>query len=232
MSLPRGELVSAALSVEVPLHLTAALPEGGDGPFPVLIGLHGYAMTGDEMMEFLPRLAPEGFLLLSLQGPHSALVPGKERDGRAGFHWGVTPLVQEVRGLHRTAVEKAIAWAVSHGGDPARVSLAGFSQPVSHNYRLALDPPHGRPFRALVGICGGIPGEWGDGASPGGAGRPAAVFHASASEDPFYSPERISVFPDRLRARFASVTHRVYEGGHRIPSAALEEIRAFLAENG
>src|SRR5204862_4598100 len=126
---------------------------------------------------------------LSLQGPHSTLVPGKEREGRAGFHWGVTPRVQEVRGLHRSAVDKAIGWATSHGGDPARISLAGFSQPVSHNYRLAFDPPHGHPFRALVGICGGIPGEWADGASSGGANsdgaaRPTAVFHASASEDP------------------------------------------------
>jgi predicted esterase len=223
-------VLSDTLSLEVPLHLTARVP-AGVRPIPVLIGLHGYAMSGEEMMVFLPRLAPEGFLLVSLEGPQSALVPGSERQGKVGFHWGVSKRVEEVRGGHRACVAKAIAWAVEHGGDPDRVSLAGFSQPVSHNYRLALDPPHGRPFRALVGICGGIPGEWTDGATAAPA-RPTAVFHVSARSDEFYSPERIAVFPERLRARFASVTYRLYDGGHRIPSAALPDVRGFLAEHG
>lgn len=227
------ELLSEALSIAVPLHVTARRPRGVPRPFPILVGLHGYAMTGDEMMEFLPRLAPEGWLLVSVEGPHSTLVPGAERQGRAGFHWGVTPRVAEVRGLHRTAVTKAIDWAEAQGGDTARVSLVGFSQPVSHGYRLASDPPHDRPFRAVVGICGGIPGEWADGSdAPAGPPRPTAVFHASATEDPYYPRERIALFPERLGARFASVTHRLYHGGHRIPSASLEEIRAFLGTHG
>jgi len=61
---------------------------------------------------------------------------------------------------------------------------------VSHDYRLALDPPHGRPFRAVVGICGGIPGEWTDATTPEAGRNPAAVFHASATADPFYAPDR------------------------------------------
>jgi predicted esterase len=128
---------------------------------------------------------------------------------------------------------KAIAWAEAQGGDSARVSLVGFSQPVSHDYRLASDPPQGRPFKAVVGICGGIPGEWtADPDVPAGAPQPTAVFHASATEDPYYPQDRIATFPERLGARFASVTHRLYHGGHRIPSAALEEIRAFLEKHG
>jgi predicted esterase len=226
------ELLSEALSIAVPLHVTARRPRGAPKPFPILVGLHGYAMNGDEMMEFLPRLAPDGWLLVSVEGPHSTLVPGAERQGRAGFHWGVTPRVAEVRGLHRTAVTKAIAWAEAQGGDPARVSLVGFSQPVSHGYRLASDPPQGLPFRAVVGICGGIPGEWADGSSEVVSLQPTAVFHASATEDPYYPQDRIAMFPGRLGGRFSSVTHRLYEGGHRIPSAALEEIRAFLARHG
>jgi predicted esterase len=222
--------IDATLTVELPLHLSARVPDGS-GPFPVLIGLHGYAMSGAEMMEFLPRLAPEELLLVSLQGPQTALAPGGEKERKIGFHWGVSPRPEENRALHRSAVAKAIEWAVANGGDPDRVSLAGFSQPVSFGYRLGLHPPHGRPFRALVGICGGIPGEWASEPAPEET-TPTAVFHASATHDPYYPLERVAHYEEALRARYESVTYRLYDGGHRIPSAAIPDIRTFLAEHG
>ena len=37
-----------------------------------------------------------------------------------------------------------------------------------------------------------------------------------------------STDPAVLEPRFASVTHRLMAGGHRIPSAAIEEVRRFL----
>ncbi len=179
------------------------------------------------------RLAPPAFLLISAQGPHSTLVPGAEGAGaerKIGFHWGVAPKPEENRATHRKAVAEAIRWAIENGGDPARISLAGFSQPCSFNYRLALDPPHGFPFRAIVSICGGIPGEWTANAPGTAASKATAVLHISAKEDPFYSGERIAPFRERLAARFGDVTHSLYEGGHRIPSASNDEIRKFLAE--
>lgn len=231
---PPERLLSATLAISVPLHLTARPPlEAGDGRPPILIGLHGYAMKGEEMMAFLERLAPPDHLVVSLEGPHSTLIPAADGTPtpKSAFHWGVTPRVDEVRSGHRAAVEAAIRWAVETGGDPERVSLAGFSQPTSHNYRLAMNPPGGRPFRCVVGLCGGLPGEWMDGApdAPTEASKQTAVFHASTRSDQFYPMERIALFPPRLEARFRAVTFRVYDGGHRIPSAALDEARAFLA---
>ena len=54
---------------------------------------------------------------------------------------------------------------------------------------------------------------------------------AQRREDPFYAQERIALFPEKLAERFGAVTHRLYDGGHRIPSAALGDVRAFLLEH-
>ena len=63
--------VEASVPVQVPLRLLADLPEG-PGPFPVLLGLHGYAMRAKPFLGLMRQLAPEGFLLVSMQGLHSA----------------------------------------------------------------------------------------------------------------------------------------------------------------
>ncbi|HEV8268682.1 MAG TPA: hypothetical protein VGR00_10625, partial [Thermoanaerobaculia bacterium] len=102
----------------------------------------------------------------------------------------------------------------------------------SFNYRLALDPPHGRPFRAIVGICGGLPGEWlAENAMPEGtsASKRTAVLHVSTKDDPFYPASKIEPYGRHLAARFGRAEHRLYDGGHRIPSAAADVIRAVLA---
>jgi len=226
----------ATLTLEVPFRLLAVPPrEEVSGPPPVLVCLHGYAMDAETMKGLALRFTPPGFLLISVEGPHTTLAPGTDAppaEPKLGFHWGVSPRPQENRATHRKAVTAAVAWAIEHGGDPARVSLAGFSQPCSFNYRVALDPPHGRPFRALVAVCGGIPGEWKE-PSPGTpASQAAAVLHVSTKEDPYYSMERAAPFRERLAARFGDVTHLTCDGGHRIPSAANEEIRRFLALRG
>jgi predicted esterase len=222
--------------LELPFHLFAASPrEAVSGPAPVLLALHGYAMDAKTMLTLSLRFAPPAFLVISAQGPHSTLLPGAEGAGaerKIGFHWGVAPLPEENRATVRKAVAEAIRWAIELGGDPARISLAGFSQPCSFNYRLALDPPHGRPFRAIVSICGGIPGEWTANEPGTAASKATSVLHISVKEDPFYSMERIAPFRERLAARFGGVTHSLYDGGHRIPSAANGEVRRFLSDRG
>lgn len=224
--------LAATLTLGIPLPLVAVRPAGA-GPFPILLALHGYAQDAASMLPVARRLAPEGVLLVVPRAPHSTIVPGSETgpERRSGFHWGVAPDHAENRALHRAAVAAALAWAGENGGDLARAALLGFSQPCSFDYRLALDPPHGRPFRALVGICGGLPGEWND-APDGGAtdaSRAADALHVSTLGDPFYPLARIAGFSARLAARFRSATHLVLPGGHRVPSAAHRPVSRFLA---
>ena len=235
MSRPQ-RFVEDSVPVRVPLRLFADVP-AGSGPFPVLLGLHGYAMRAKPFLGLMRQFAPEGFLLVSMQGPHSAFVPGAELSaaGERGYHWGVSDTPADNQEGHRACLSAAIAWATARGGDPGRVSLAGFSQPCAHNYRASLDPPHGRPFRALIGLCGGLPGEWvekddrPEGTAPS---RECAALHVSTLDDPYYPPERIAGFGAMLGTRYRLARHAKYEGNHRAPSASFPEIRSFLSAEG
>jgi len=217
------------------MRLHAVVPPG-PGPHPLLLGLHGYAMRAMPFLGLMRRFAPERFLLVSLQGPHSAFAPGAELSakGERGYHWGVSETAADNQATHRACLEAAIGWAARNGGDLARVSLAGFSQPCSFNYRASLDPPHGRPFRALVALCGGLPGEWvgAEPPAPTPFSRETAVLHVSTESDPYYPPDRIAPFEGLLASRFRSARHLRYPGTHHAPSAAFEPVLAFLDAEG
>lgn len=221
--------VEAFLSVEVPLRLLARRPEG-PGPAPFLIGMHGYGMDAESLLGILWKVAPPTFLVVSLQGPHSTLVTGvDDAEQRKGFHWGVSPRVEDNRLVHRRAVVAAHAWAAENGGDPARAVLAGFSQPCSFNYRLAAAPPDGLHFAAVLTFCGGVPGEWTGPGEPTAASGAADVLHISTNHDPYYSPARIAPYREILTSRFRTASHLFYDGGHRVPSASFGAVRDFLA---
>jgi predicted esterase len=222
--------LETTLSVLVPLRLLAAGATEGPGPAPILIGMHGYGQDADSLLPILLHVAPPAFLVLSLEGPESAYLEGTNTSvPRRGFHWGVSTRPDDNRAVHRACVAEAVAWARGHGGDPERVLLFGFSQPCSFNYRLALTPPHGVPFRAIAAICGGIPGEWTSNEPGTGASRETDVLHVSTREDEIYSLDKTAPYRERLAARFRSATHSLYDGGHRVPSASADEVRAFLA---
>jgi predicted esterase len=225
--------MEASLSIPVPLRVLSSKAPLSERPWPVLIALHGYAQSADMLLPMAERMAPEGFLVVAVEGPFSTLLPGQAAGPQMerGFHWGVSPRNDENRAAHRAAVEKAIEWSVALGGDPDRISLLGFSQPCSFSYRLALEPPHGRPLHAVIGIAGGVPGEWlGADERPEGSesSRATAALHVSTREDPFYPLEKVALFEDHLRRRFRTAALHLFDGGHRIPKAAIEPIRALL----
>src|ERR1017187_478206 len=228
------KFVETTLSIRIPLRLLAAeAAEGRGSAAPILIGMHGYGQDADSLLPVLLRVAPPGSLVLSLEGPESAYLEDTDTFGaRRGFHWGVSTRHEDNRAVHRACVAEAISWAGAHGGDPERVLLFGFSQPCSFNYRLALAPPHGVPFRAIAGICGGIPGEWKSNDPGTGASRETDVLHVSTREDEIYSLDKIAHYRERLAARFRSAAHSLYVGGHRVPSASANEVKAFLAAHG
>ena len=91
--------------------------------------------------------------------------------------------------------------------------LLGFSQPVSLNYRFA--QAHPDAVRGVVGICGGLPGDWDD-QRPGRIG--ASVLHIARREDEFYTAERTEQYASRLRLRCDDVEFHLLEGTHRFPS--------------
>ncbi len=224
----------AVLSVPVPLHLYSEGPsEPSDGAFPAVVGLHGYAMSAPPLLALMRRFVPGRFLVVSLEGPFSAISPGEDLGAvkQTGYHWGASPRQDESRAVHRASVGAAVEWAVSRGADPARIVLVGFSQPCALNYRLALDPPHGRPFASLVALCGGVPGDWtaDDAGAATEASKATPVLHLSTRQDPYYPLEKVAAFRQRLLPRFPTVEHVLVDGGHRVPSESFEALRGFLS---
>lgn len=225
----------AVVSISVPLRLYSALPpEPGPGKAPVLLAMHGYAMTALPMLGLAKQFAPPSHLIVAIQGPQSAYAPDSSpEEPKVGFHFGVSPDAEDNRAVHRAAVAAAIEWAAGHGGDPSRVSLAGFSHSCSFNYRLALAPPHGAAFRAVVALCGGVPGDWTPDGPPGTSlSKATPVLHVSTREDEWYALEKSTSFKNRLAPRFGSVEQLFFDGGHRAPSAAFPAIREFLIAHG
>src|SRR5260370_38564246 len=76
-----------ALNAEIKLYYDLQLAR--PAPAPLLIALHGYGASKRQMMREAQAIAPEGFALATLQGPHQHLKEPKEEGGplRFGFGW-------------------------------------------------------------------------------------------------------------------------------------------------
>jgi predicted esterase len=109
------------------------------------------------------------------------------------------------------------------GIPPARRILVGFSQPVALNYRFAATHPEA--IRGVVGICGGLPGDWDDGAY-----QPvkASVLHIARIGDEYYPPSVTNQYEGRLRRRAADVEFHSIEGAHQVPSSAHQIVGPWL----
>ena len=181
------------------------------------------------MMREAQALAPGGFAMLSLQGPHQHLKEAKERGGplRFGFGWLTNFHPEESVAVHHRALREVIDSLTNDGlANPARIFLLGFSQTCALNYRFAFTHPD--RLRGVVGICGGLPGDW-DSSELYKQTR-ASIFHLSGERDEFYPPARVSDYGTRLRKRAEDVRFKSYNAGHEMVQAMRDDVRAWLNE--
>jgi len=179
------------------------------------------------MMRAVRRIDPDGFAVASLQGPHQHVVRPERADEALGygFGWLTNFKPDQSIGLHHNAVLRVVdELTAERVADPERVFLLGFSQAVALNFRFAFTYPE--RVRGVVGVCGGIPGDWGE------EGRYLSgdvdVLYVGGRADEFYGPERVEQNAEALRRRARSVDVRLYDTGHVFPRAANPDIRAWL----
>jgi phospholipase/carboxylesterase len=220
--------VDSTLKVETKLYYDLYEPTTGVSG-PLLVALHGYGANKRQMMREARQLAPQGFAIASLQGFHQHMKEPKEAGGplRYGFGWLTNFHPEDSIALHHRALLDLIALLVNEGvADAKRVFLLGFSQSCAINYRFAFT--HTDRLRGVVGICGGLPGDW----ETSGVYAPteAAVLHLHGTRDEFYPPARVSDYAARLRARARDVEMRDYDAEHEITPAMREDARAWLQE--
>jgi predicted esterase len=216
-----------ALSAEFKLYYDLHVPEVV--PAPLLIGLHGYGASKRQMMREARAIAPEGFAIASLQGPHQHIREPKEPGGplRFGFGWITNFRSEESVAVHHRALLDLIDLSTQEGlVDPRRIFLLGFSQSCALNYRFAFTHPH--VLRGVIGICGGLPGDWET--SELYRQTNAAVFHLSGQRDEFYPPERTANYGTQLKERAPDVTVKGYDATHEIVQPMRDDVRLWLAQ--
>jgi predicted esterase len=92
------------------------------------------------------------------------------------------------------------------------------------DYRFAFTHPN--VLRGVIGICGGLPGDWDANDTYTETG--AAIFHLAGEHDEYYGPERVAGYEAQLRQRAPDVLFRSYDAGHEISTAMRKDIREWL----
>jgi predicted esterase len=224
-----GEPLTNDLSLAAEMRLYYDLYAPGGAPAPLLLALHGYGSNKNWMMREARQHAPEGFAVAALQGPHQHMKEPRETGAplRYGFGWLTNFRPEESIAMHHKAVLNLISSLVLRGVARAdRVFLLGFSQSCALNYRFAFT--HRERLRGVVGICGGIPGDWET--NPAYGETRAAVLHLSGTRDEFYTPERVASHVEQLRRRVRDLETRAYDAAHEFVPQMRGDVRAWLAQ--
>jgi predicted esterase len=217
-----------ALHAEIKIYYDLQRPQRL--PAPLLIALHGYGSHKRQMMREAQQIAPEGFAIASLQGFHQHMKEPKEIGGplRFGFGWLTNFKSDESVALHHRALLDLIKTLTAEGvADRARIFLLGFSQSCALNYRFAFT--HTALLRGVVGICGGIPGDWDS--SQIYQPTTAAVFHLAGTRDEIYPPSRVELYRSQLERRARIVEFKSYDAEHEIVPEMRVDVRVWLSEN-
>lgn len=218
-------LTDRAVGAEIKVYYDLHTPE--ETPAPLLIALHGYGANKKQMMREARQMAPPNFAIAALQGFHQHMKEPKEPGGplRFGFGWLTNFHPEESVAIHHQVVLDVIKTLVADKVvDASNIFLLGFSQSCALNYRFAFT--HAGVLRGVIGICGGLPGDW----TTSESYRPteAAVFHLAGNQDEFYTPARVKEYSEQLRQRASDVTFRSYEGGHDFVPEMRGDISAWL----
>jgi predicted esterase len=213
--------LAARINLYYDLHSPAT------GPAPLLIALHGYGANKRQMMREAQQMAPEGFAIASLQGFHQHIKEPREPGGplRFGFGWLTNFRSEESVAIHHQALLDLIRALTDDGiADSRKIYLLGFSQSCALNYRFAFTHPE--HLKGVIGICGGIPGDWETNDRYHGSNLD--VFHLAGKQDEFYSPERVRDYEKQLASRARNVRFQSYDATHEIVPAMRGDVRQWL----
>lgn len=230
MSAPESSQIATVertLTAEIKLYYEVNKP--AVVPAPLLVALHGYGANKKQMMREAKQMAPESFAIVSLQGFHQHMKEPKAGGPlRFGFGWLTNFHPEDSVAVHHRALRDLIQTLTSEGvADPARIFLLGFSQTCALNYRFAFTHPD--LLRGVVGICGGLPGDWET--NKDYQPTEAAVFHLTGLQDEYYPPPRVADYGERLGLRAQSVQLKCYPAAHEIVPAMREDVRVWLNDH-
>jgi predicted esterase len=214
------------VTAEIKLYYDLYIPENAPPRAPLLIAVHGYGAHKRYMMREARAIAPAGWVIASVQGPHQHF--RQTGDGyRIGFGWLTDHNAAESVALHHKFLLDVIEKLAADGLiDRSQVYLFGFSQACALNFRFAFTHPD--VPAAVIGICGGIPGDLDT--NPLYQPFNAPTFYLYGDDDEFYTQEKFAEFDKKLRERLPNYRSKQYTAKHEITDEMRSDIRSFLLE--
>ena len=212
------------ITAEIKLYYDLHVPENLAAPAPLLIAIHGYGAHKRYMMRQAQMIAPDGFVIASLQAPHQHF--SKLAEGyRIGFGWLTDHKPEEYIALHHYFVNEVIErLSTKKLIDRGRIFIFGFSQAVALNFRFAFTHPE--VLRGVIAVCGGIPGDLETNLSY----KPfsAETFYLYGDDDEFYTEEKFKAFDRNLADKLPNYRSKQYRGKHEITDEMRSDIKNFL----
>ncbi len=217
-----------SVKAEIKLYYDLYLPENSKTSAPLLLAVHGYGAHKRYMMREAREIAPEHFVIASIQAPHQHFRPTD--DGfKIGFGWLTDFKAEESVLLHHNFILEIIEkLADKKIIDTQKIYLYGFSQACALNFRFAFTFPE--IVCGVVGVCGGIPSDLETNARY----KPtnADVFYLYDNDDEFYPLEKFQSFEQKLENYLPNFRAKLYEAKHEITNEMREDIRKWLMVDG
>ena len=174
------------------------------GPWPLLVGFHGYGEAAEAQLERLRSTAgSDRWLLVAVQGLHR-FYRGRTSDVVAGW---MTRQDRELAIADNLAYVAGVADAVSRDWKAdGRVVFAGFSQGVAMAFRAAVAVK----ADGVIALGGDVPPEL----EYAALGRISAVLIARGTRDEWYGHETHESDVRRLRAAGTEVDAVEFDAAH------------------
>ena len=216
-----------SVKAEIKLYYDLHVPENAEKPAPLLVAVHGYGAHKRYMMREARLVAPENFVVASLQAPYQHF---RETDGayKVGFGWLTDYKSEESVALHHNFLLQVIEKLANDKiVDAEKIYLYGFSQACALNFRFAFSFPE--ILRGVIGACGGIPSDL---AANGIYKSTAAdVLYFYGDRDEFYPFDKFQNFERKLKDYLPNFQSKSYKAKHEITNEMREDLRKWITEN-
>lgn len=217
-----------SVTAEIKLYYDLFVPdESSSSPAPLLISVHGYGAHKRYMMREARLIAPEDFVIVSLEAPNRFWREAAEGEFRPAFGWLTDVRAEESVALHQRFILDVIdRLAEERLIDREHVFLYGFSQACALNFRFALTHPDA--LCGLIGVGGGIPSDLDT--NPAYRPTEAAVLYLYGTRDHFYPLEKLRKFEQKLVEYLPDFEAKSYSAGHEITDQMRTDMRRWLEE--
>ncbi len=212
------------LTAEIKIYYDLDVPDNLKNPAPLLLAVHGYGAHKRYMMREAKLIAPENYVIASIQAPHQHYRT-TETGYKVGFGWLTDYKSEESVRLHQNfALSLIDKLSKENVIDKTKIYLFGFSQACALNFRLAFTHPDA--VRGVIGVCGGIPSDL----ETNEIYRKlnADVLYLYGDADEFYPLEKFQTFERKLKDTLPNFQSKRYTAKHEITDEMREDVRMWL----